>query len=111
MAGEERGYIPIPPFSIPETDGDFSLVGDAIAIDCFSISVRSNWWLGCWARIDTELVSLGVPALSERFPCPVNRGARLILIPDWARAGFQVALELPFWIEELRIEVYLHDPS
>ncbi|MEO1208241.1 MAG: hypothetical protein AAFX78_01740 [Cyanobacteria bacterium J06638_20] len=108
MAGNPLGYVPIPPFSYPYADGDFSLSGDAIAVDCFSISVRSTWWLGCWARIDSTLATLPAPAISERLPCPINRGARLIAVPQWAQSSFQIGFEVPYWIEELRIEVYLH---
>ena len=108
LQGEREGYIPIPPFTHPANDGDFTLQGDAIAVDVFSISVRSTWWLGCWARIDSNLTTLPVPAISERLPCPINRGARLIAVPQWAQSGFQIGFEVPYWIEELRIEVYLH---
>jgi hypothetical protein len=108
LAGNPSGYVPIPPFSYPYADGDFSLSGDAIAVDCYSISVRSTWWLGCWARIDSNLTTLPLPAISQRLPCPINRGARLIEVPQWAQSGFQIGFEVPYWIEELRIEVYLH---
>ena len=105
---EQRGYLPIPPFTYPANAGDFSLQGDAIAVDVFSISVRSTWWLGCWARIDANLATLPIQAIADRHPCPVNRGGRIINVPLWAQSGFRIAFEVPYWIEELRIEVYLH---
>jgi hypothetical protein len=108
--GDSRGYLPIPPFSYPASDLDFSLTSPYVAIDCFSQASRSNWYVGAWVRVEGQIVGLPTTAIGDSQQVPVNRGARILEIPQWALSGYQLQFEIPYWYEETTLEVYLYAP-
>lgn len=106
---DSRASFPIPPFAYPGQT-DFTLTAPWVAIATSSRASVGRWWTGCYARIQVLLPNLEPEAIGLAIKIPVNRGARLIQIPSWALEGYQVSFEIPIWLEELTIEVYLYAP-
>lgn len=109
VPGTPNARYPIPPDAYPSPN-NFTLTSPWVAIATSSTATIPNWWTGCYARIQVLLPNLDPEAIGIAIKIPVNRGARLIEVPNWAVEGYQVALEFPQWIEQLNVEIYLYAP-
>lgn len=109
VPGSPGEFTPLTPFQYPGPT-DFTLSAPWIAIATESQSVRPNWWKGCFARIQVLLPELEPEAIGPVITIPVNRGARIIQVPSWAVAGYQVRFEFPIYIESITVELFLYAP-
>lgn len=110
VPGEQNARYPIPPDAFPSPNA-FTLTAPWVAIASESHAVTANWWTGCYARIQVLLPTLEPSVIGPDIRIPVNRGAKLIQVPDWAVEGYQVAIEFPQWIEQISVQIYTYDPT
>lgn len=109
VPGRPGNFYSIPGDAFP-SQNDFTLTAPWVAIATTSQATQSSYWKGCYARIQVLLPNLGPEAIGVAITIPVNRGARLIEVPSWAVEGYQIKLEFPQWLEQIRVEIYLYAP-
>lgn len=109
VPGSPGELYPLAPFQYPSPT-DFTLTAPWIAIATSSNASRANWWKGCYVRIQVLLPELEPEAIGPVVTIPVNRGARIIQVPNWAAPGYQVRFEFPIWQEQLTVELFLYAP-
>ena len=98
---DNRSYNPIPPLALPD-----SLNFSQVVARAQSVTAKPTWRVGCSLILSVPL-ELGEQIQNvqgHQFSVLLGRW-QVLAVPQWL-TDYRIAIEVPYWIQDLTIELY-----
>lgn len=98
---DDRSYNPIPPLALPD-----SLNFSQVVARAQSVTAKPTWRVGCnlILSVPLELGEQVQNVQGHQFSVLLGRW-QVLAVPQWL-TDYRIAIEVPYWIQDLTIELY-----